>query len=118
MSSRYLRHRSQSLGGRLLLFCPLFCSLQDVLRGKQLSSDMHIFHVNAKKKMDKDNLLIAGTSQLLTSTSILMRVIRWKGNSKKDMKGSLWHCGDSWRRLMTAAKCALFFLWIQMIVGI
>lgn len=27
----------------------------------------------------------------LTSMSILMRVIRWKGSSKKDMKGSRWH---------------------------
>lgn len=29
--SVYLWHRSQSLGGCLLLFCPLLCSLQDVL---------------------------------------------------------------------------------------
>lgn len=29
--SIYLWHRSQSLRGRLLLFCPLLCSLQDVL---------------------------------------------------------------------------------------
>lgn len=28
---------------------------------------------------------------LLTSMSILMRVIRWKGSSKKDMKGNRWH---------------------------
>lgn len=50
---------------------------------------------------------------MLTSTSIFMRVIRWKGSSKKDMKGSRWHCGDSWRRVMTAANWALFFLWIS-----
>lgn len=42
--------------------------------------------------------------------SILIRVILWKGSSKKDMKGSRWHWGDSWRRVITAANCPLFFL--------
>lgn len=46
----------------------------------------------------------------LTSTSILMRVILWKGSSRKDMKGSLWQRGDSCRRPITPANCALFFL--------
>lgn len=47
---------------------------------------------------------------LLTSMSILMRVIRWKGSSRKEMKGSRWHWGSSWRRLMTVANCSLVFL--------
>ena len=46
----------------------------------------------------------------LTSMSILMRVIRWKGSSRKDMKGSRWHRGDSCRRVMTSANWALVFL--------
>lgn len=39
-----------------------------------------------------------------------MRVILWKGSSRKDMKGSRWQRGDSCRRATTRANCALVFL--------
>lgn len=48
-----------------------------------------------------------------TSMSILMRVIRWKGSNRKDMKGSRWHSGDSCSRVITAANWVLLCLrWI------
>ena len=40
----------------------------------------------------------------LTSISILILVMRWKGSSRKDMKGSLWHLVDSCRRRRTPAN--------------
>lgn len=58
-SSVYLGHRSQSLGGRLLLLRPLLCSFQDVLqttknnfpslRRTNSINRMHFFHFQRKQ---------------------------------------------------------------------
>lgn len=78
-----------------------------------LNDILHLLeeHSTAKGRHFLECTTHAGLS---TSVRILMRVIRWKGSSRKEEKGRRWHLGDSCRRAITPAKLELLCLWEKM----